>query len=326
MWRNIQTMEENQCEVTCHHRKCQKVKHYFFFLEGPVVIKMSSINIMFTLLFRFSHFHHFSGRTGEDAMGGGVMCQVLLEAIHLASNGIVEDMDNGDGYLSLKISQDSIVDKGTLDCCFALNALCTIFLVKTHSAPDLISLILLQAVTGGFFSIVDLMWVWLVSPAAAAVLELLPTYANEPIPHHPSLESLVHSRFPWTTVSCFQPKVIVLVNGHSLVCSNTGNAPYRPEQTQIFDLPQDFAWSTGGGTGEFIRIEGLFLWDEYLFDTSPAFIQRGIIHHQLTTLRFKLADLIGFLIGNPMFFKSYAIRMLLLQNYLTWTTHPLPPF
>ena len=134
------------------------------------------------------------------------MRQVLLEAIHLASNGIVEDMDNGDGYLSLKISQDSIVDKATLDRCFALGALCAIFLVKTHSAPDPISPFLLQAVTGGLFSIVDLKWVQSVSPAAAAVLELLPTNADEPIPHHPSLESLVRSRFPGTTVSCFKPQ------------------------------------------------------------------------------------------------------------------------
>lgn len=83
----------------------------------------------------------------------------------------------------------------------------------------------------------------------------------------------------------------------------------------MFGFPQDFTGSTRGGTGKFIRIKGLFFWGEYLFDTGPAFIQRGRFELQL-----EFADLdlmIGFFIGNPKLIESYAIRMLLPQDYLS---------
>jgi hypothetical protein len=56
---------------------------------------------MLSLVWSFKLFHwilNFSGRPGDDAVGSGVMRQVLLEAIRLASEGILEDLDNDDGY------------------------------------------------------------------------------------------------------------------------------------------------------------------------------------------------------------------------------------
>jgi hypothetical protein len=147
---------------------------------------------------------NFSGRHGNDAVGSGVMRQVLLEAIHLASEDILEDLDNDDGYQTLKISADFMVSDKTLRQCFALGALCTIFMIKTHSAPEPISPALIQAAIGSRYSIQDRNWVRSISPPIAAILDLLPKPRNfhDPIPDHPELRSLVRTKFPGTSV-CF---------------------------------------------------------------------------------------------------------------------------
>jgi len=132
------------------------------------------------------------------------MRQVLSEAVQIASRDIVEDLDNDDGYVSLKISADGIVSETTINRCFALGALCTIFMIKAHAAPEPISPALIQAAIGHCHSVQDRKWVQSISPPIAAILDLLPTPLNfrHPIPDHPELRSLVRRRFPGTSV-CF---------------------------------------------------------------------------------------------------------------------------
>ena len=130
------------------------------------------------------------------------MRQVLSEAIQIASEGILEDLDNEDGYMSLKISADGIVAESTINRCFTLGALCTIFMIKAHAAPEPISPALIQAAIGPCQSIQERQWVRSISPPIAAILDLLPTPLNfhHPIPDHPELRSLVRRRFPGTSV------------------------------------------------------------------------------------------------------------------------------
>jgi len=130
------------------------------------------------------------------------MRQVLSEAVQIASGDIVEDLDNDDGYVSLKISADRIVSETTINRCFALGALCTIFMIKAHAAPEPISPALIQAAIGHSHSVHDHQWVQSISPPIAAILDLLPTSLNfqHPIPDRPELCSLVRRRFPGTSV------------------------------------------------------------------------------------------------------------------------------
>ena len=48
----------------------------------------------------------FSGRPDDDSVGTGVMRDVLLEAIKIASEGILEDLDNNDGYMTASANFD----------------------------------------------------------------------------------------------------------------------------------------------------------------------------------------------------------------------------
>ncbi|KDR72188.1 hypothetical protein GALMADRAFT_229037 [Galerina marginata CBS 339.88] len=152
-------------------------------------------------IFSFEHWLFRGGLRGDDTSGGGVMRQILLEAVQLASEGIVEDLDNGDGYVSLKISADRMVSDKTLDRCFALGALCTIFMVKAYAAPEPISPALIQAAIGTHYSIQERRWIRSISPPVAETLDLLPTPVNfrHPIPDHPKLRSMVRSKFPGTS-------------------------------------------------------------------------------------------------------------------------------
>ena len=92
------------------------------------------------------------------------MCQVLSEAVQIASRDIVEDLDNDNGYISLKISADSIVSETTINHCFALGALCTIFMIKAYAALELIFPALIQAAIGNCHSVQDRKWVQSISP------------------------------------------------------------------------------------------------------------------------------------------------------------------
>ena len=150
----------------------------------------------------FLSYWHFSGRYGDDSVGTGVMRDILSEAIKIASEGILEDLDNNDGYMTLRISADGMVSERTIDRCFALGALCTIFMIKTHGAPEPISPALIQAAIGSLSSIQERRWLRSISPPIASILSLLPTTRDylHPIPDHPDLRSLVRSKFPGTTV------------------------------------------------------------------------------------------------------------------------------
>ena len=144
----------------------------------------------------------FSGRPDDDSVGTGVMRDVLSEAIKIASEGILEDLDNNDGYMTLRISADGMVSGRTVDRCFALGALCTIFMIKAHAAPEPISPALIHAAIDSLTSLQERAWLRSVSPPIASTLDLLPTPTNfhHAIPDHPDLRSLVRSKFPGTTV------------------------------------------------------------------------------------------------------------------------------
>ena len=129
-------------------------------------------------LYTFSY-QPFRGVLGNDTIGIGigVMCQVLSEAIQSASEGILEDLDNEDGYMSLKISPDSIVAESTINHCFALGALCTIFMIKAHTAPELISPALIQVVIGPCQSIQGLIYFSSYCGPFANSSQLSPSYS-----------------------------------------------------------------------------------------------------------------------------------------------------
>ncbi|KDR69131.1 hypothetical protein GALMADRAFT_215412 [Galerina marginata CBS 339.88] len=152
-------------------------------------------------IFSYQHWHVRGGLLGDDSVGGGVMRQVLSEAIQIVSRDIVEDLDNDDGYVTLKISADGIVSETTVNSCFALGALCTIFMVKAHAAPEPISPALIQAAIGPCRSVQERKWVRSIAPPIAAILDLLPTPVNfrHPIPDCQELRSLVRRRFPGTS-------------------------------------------------------------------------------------------------------------------------------
>lgn len=146
-----------------------------------------------------------SGGVGQDAVGSGVVREVLYEAIKIAaSDDIVESVDNEDGYVTLKVSTDDIVGEESLDKCFALGVLCTFFLCKTHSAPDPISPVLLQVAIGGFDSIMDAPWLKSVCPPIAAILARLPADGNIPIPADDrELQSALRRNLTSTSVRFF---------------------------------------------------------------------------------------------------------------------------
>ena len=140
-----------------------------------------------------------SGLPGRDAVGSGVIREVLMEAINLLllpERGLVQDTGNGDGYLTLRISSSSLfVSNDTLNNTFALGVLCAFFMLKCHSGPDPVSPALIQAAIGGVDSIVDPEWIGVINPDVAKKLGLLPVDPNIPIPEdNQNLRILIASK------------------------------------------------------------------------------------------------------------------------------------
>jgi hypothetical protein len=139
-----------------------------------------------------------------DIVGNGVLQQVLDEALQQCltfEEGLVEELENGDGYISLKISADGIVDTDRLHKFFALGALCTIFMIKMHNRPEPISPALIQAAIGGINSILELSWIQAISPPVAEILSLIPTNPTQAIPNQPRIDHFIKARLPGTQVS-----------------------------------------------------------------------------------------------------------------------------
>jgi len=134
---------------------------------------------------------------GEDAIGEGVMREVLLAAVQsflTPEVGILEDLSNNDGYFTLKVSIGGFVSNNTLDNIFTLGALCAIFWLKCHAAPSPISPALIQAAIGGIDSLIDEAWVRTTHEEVAETLTLLPMDGNIPIPNNTVLRRLFESR------------------------------------------------------------------------------------------------------------------------------------
>jgi len=130
-----------------------------------------------------------------DAIGDGVMREVIMEAIRILSSpeiGILEDLSNDDGYFSLKFG--GFVSDDTLNSVFTLGVLCALCVIKAHAGPDPISPILIQAAIGGIDSIMDDTWLQVTAEQAASLLSILPEDATTPIPNNIDLRRLVESR------------------------------------------------------------------------------------------------------------------------------------
>ena len=100
--------------------------------------------------------------------------QVLDNALQLCianENKTCEEMD--DGYFSLNISQWPSPKK--LDVVFALSFLSATFMLKTHLSPDPLSPALIQAVVGGFDSLLDIPWINTFSLDTAQIITSFPT-------------------------------------------------------------------------------------------------------------------------------------------------------
>ncbi|KAF8950867.1 hypothetical protein BDZ97DRAFT_1933246 [Flammula alnicola] len=139
----------------------------------------------------------------DDNIGSAVMREVLAEALvfcQSAENDIVEHLGNSDDYVGLKISADGIVQQDTLDLYYAFGALCAIFMIKTHAAPEPFSPAFILAALQGIDSILEPAWIASISPAVSKILSLLPANPEEPIPNDRALRgfveaNLVNSRF-----------------------------------------------------------------------------------------------------------------------------------
>lgn len=107
--------------------------------------------------------------------------------------GIVVDLGNEDGFVTLKISPD-FASEDTLDDIFAFGALCAIFMIKAHLGPDPVSPSLIQATIGGIDSIIDSDWVASVHEQVAETLRLVPLDGEVPIPNIRSLRWHFESR------------------------------------------------------------------------------------------------------------------------------------
>ncbi|KAF8151619.1 hypothetical protein B0H34DRAFT_801323 [Crassisporium funariophilum] len=142
-------------------------------------------------------FHCSGGANQFDVTGGGVMREVLMEAVNLLVTheaGIAYDLSNDDSYLSLRVSD--FVSESTLNSAFTLGVICAMFMIKAHAGPDPVSPSLLQAAIGGVESIVNFPWVHAANKQAAQVLALLPVDAAVPIPDNQDLNFLFQSRIP----------------------------------------------------------------------------------------------------------------------------------
>lgn len=139
------------------------------------------------------------------------MRQILCEALMICQskeNDITEHLSNTDEYISLKISVDGIMLEDTLDLYYAFGVLCSIFLIKTHSAPEPVSPALIQAAIGGIDSILDPDWIASISPGVAKILSLLPANPEAEIPNHPALHAFIEARLVNSRVRSLQFKSI----------------------------------------------------------------------------------------------------------------------
>jgi len=131
-----------------------------------------------------------------DIVGTGVMREILMTAIQeylKPERGIVEDLGNEDGFVTLKISPD-FAGEETLDDVFAFGALCAIFMIKAHIGPDPISPALILAAISGVPSIVDPNWVTSTHEQVAEKLRLVPIDGEVPIPDNRQLRWHFESR------------------------------------------------------------------------------------------------------------------------------------
>ena len=155
------------------------------------------MSLHFSIFCGTNNFRSCSGLPDRDAVGSGVIREVLMEAINLLllpERGLVQDTGNGDGYLTLRTSSLFVSDD-TLNNAFALGVLCAFFMLKCHSGPDPVSPALIQAAIGGVDSIVDSEWIEAINPDVAKKLGLLPTDPNIPIPEdNQSLRILIASK------------------------------------------------------------------------------------------------------------------------------------
>lgn len=122
-----------------------------------------------------------------------VLTAALLEYLR-PEYGIVDDLGNEDGFMTLKISPD-FAGEDTLDDIFAFGALsCAIYMIKTHVGPDPVSPALIQAAIGGINSIIDPDWVASTHEQVAEKLRLVPIDGNVPILDHRELRWHFESR------------------------------------------------------------------------------------------------------------------------------------
>ncbi|KAG2126900.1 hypothetical protein DEU56DRAFT_758730 [Suillus clintonianus] len=122
------------------------------------------------------HWLFRAGRSG-DTIGDGVTHQVLYEAICVASNRTCQDVQSTeDGFVFLQV--DEFPDADQEDYAFALGVLCTMFLLRVHSAPLPVSPALLQVTIGGIDSLVDSAWLEAILPDMFNVLKLFPSSAG----------------------------------------------------------------------------------------------------------------------------------------------------
>ncbi|KAF8971331.1 hypothetical protein BDZ97DRAFT_1913826 [Flammula alnicola] len=163
----------------------------------PVEVELSN-------MFSWCHWIFRAGDPNDDDnIGSAVMREVLAEALvfcQSAENDIVEHLGNSDDYVGLKISADGIVQQDTLDLYYAFGALCAIFMIKTHAAPEPFSPAFILAALRGIDSILEPAWIASISPAVSKILSLLPANPEEPIPNDRALRgfveaNLVNSRF-----------------------------------------------------------------------------------------------------------------------------------
>ena len=132
------------------------------------------------------------------------MRQVLSEALLFccsAQNDLTEHVGGSDDYISLKVSADGIIQPDVLDLYYAFGAICALFLIKTHSAPEPVSPALIQAAIGGVDSILDSDWIASISPGVSQVLSLLPVNPEEPIPDSSALRRFVEANLVNSRVS-----------------------------------------------------------------------------------------------------------------------------
>jgi hypothetical protein len=108
----------------------------------------------------------------NDAIGDGVLRQVIACALKLCLDEAHCQVVNEDGYVSLRLS--SFPTDIRLDALFTLGVLCTMYLIKIQNGPNPVSPILLEAAINGLESIIDMHWLTVVVPDISQTLALFP--------------------------------------------------------------------------------------------------------------------------------------------------------